>query len=72
MLYAGSLVFSPPAPRVELRDWSQWWTFLKGADWHHPYGPAATSKDWTIIIRLCTNVRIPPKVIKGGSRSRAG
>ena len=20
-------------------DWSQWWTFMKGADWRHPYGP---------------------------------
>ena len=39
MLYAGSLVFSPPSQRVDLRDWSQWWTFLKGADWRHPYGP---------------------------------
>ena len=39
MLYAGSLVFSPPARPVDLRDWSQWWTFLKGADWRHPYGP---------------------------------
>jgi sulfatase modifying factor 1 len=39
MLYAGSLVFSPPARQVDLHDWSQWWTFLKGADWRHPYGP---------------------------------
>lgn len=39
MLYAGSLVFVPPAQAVDLRDWSQWWTFLKGADWRHPYGP---------------------------------
>jgi formylglycine-generating enzyme len=39
MLYAGSLVFAPPSRRVDLRDWSQWWTFLKGANWRHPYGP---------------------------------
>jgi formylglycine-generating enzyme len=39
MLYAGSLVFSPPKHPVDLRDWSQWWTFMKGADWRHPYGP---------------------------------
>jgi hypothetical protein len=39
MLYAGSLVFSPPTRNVDLRDWSQWWAFLKGADWRHPYGP---------------------------------
>jgi formylglycine-generating enzyme len=39
MLYAGSLVFSP-LPRVDdLTDWSQWWTFMKDADWRHPYGP---------------------------------
>jgi formylglycine-generating enzyme required for sulfatase activity len=38
MLYAGSLVFASPARQVDLRDWSQWWTFLKGADWRHPYG----------------------------------
>src|SRR5258708_30309929 len=39
MLYAGSLVFLPPSRPVNLRNWSEWWTFLKGADWRHPYGP---------------------------------
>jgi formylglycine-generating enzyme len=39
MLYAGSLVFTPPAHAVDLRDWSQWWRFIRGADWRHPYGP---------------------------------
>jgi sulfatase modifying factor 1 len=39
MLYAGSLVFSPPAHAVDLRFWGEWWTLLKGADWRHPYGP---------------------------------
>ena len=27
MLKAGSLVFTPPKHPVDLRDWSQWWTF---------------------------------------------
>jgi sulfatase modifying factor 1 len=39
MLYAGSLVFSPVPRIISLQDWSQWWTFMKGADWRHPYGP---------------------------------
>jgi sulfatase modifying factor 1 len=39
MLYAGSLVFTPPREINGLRDWSQWWCFIKGADWRHPYGP---------------------------------
>ena len=42
MLYAGSLVFSPPRHPVDLRDWSQWWQFLKSADWRHPYGPKSS------------------------------
>jgi formylglycine-generating enzyme len=39
MLYAGSLVFERPHSTYDLRDWSQWWTFMKGAYWRHPYGP---------------------------------
>jgi len=39
MLYAGSLVFSPPDHPVDLRSWGQWWTFLRGANWRRPYGP---------------------------------
>jgi formylglycine-generating enzyme len=39
MLYAGSLVFVPPSRPVNVADWSQWWTFMAGADWRHPYGP---------------------------------
>jgi formylglycine-generating enzyme len=39
MLYAGSLVFVPPRHAVDLRDWSQWWQFMKDANWRRPYGP---------------------------------
>ena len=38
MLFAGSLVFTPPKHPVDLRDWSQWWDFIRDADWRHPYG----------------------------------
>jgi formylglycine-generating enzyme required for sulfatase activity len=38
MLRAGSLVFNPPKQPVDLRDWSQWWTFKFGANWKRPYG----------------------------------
>lgn len=41
MLYAGSLVFREPTGRVSLDDWSQWWSFLEGANWRHPYGPTS-------------------------------
>jgi sulfatase modifying factor 1 len=42
MLYAGSLVFTPPVHSVDLRFWGEWWTFLKGADWRHPKGPKSS------------------------------
>lgn len=41
MLYAGSLVFTPPDQPVDTSDFSRWWRFLKGADWRHPYGPGS-------------------------------
>jgi formylglycine-generating enzyme len=42
MLKAGSLVFTPPKVAVDLRDWSQWWTFKFGANWRRPYGPRSS------------------------------
>jgi formylglycine-generating enzyme required for sulfatase activity len=44
MLRAGSLVFVMPASPVDRNDWSQWWTFVFGADWRHPDGPSSTIK----------------------------
>ncbi|MBM7482449.1 sulfatase modifying factor 1 [Bradyrhizobium sp. USDA 3686] len=45
MLYAGSRVFSPLPRITDLTDWSQWWTFLRGANWRHPHGPGSNIKD---------------------------
>jgi sulfatase modifying factor 1 len=42
LIFAGSLVFTPPRHRVDLRDWSQWWTLLEGANWRQPYGPGSS------------------------------
>ena len=39
VLAPGSLVFTPPDHPVDLRDFSQWWTWMHGADWRHPEGP---------------------------------
>jgi formylglycine-generating enzyme required for sulfatase activity len=43
MLRAGSLVFTPPKRLVDLRDWSQWWTFKFGANWRRPLGPRSSA-----------------------------
>ena len=42
MLRPGSLVFVPPRRRVNLDDWSVWWTFVFGATWRTPLGPGSS------------------------------
>jgi sulfatase modifying factor 1 len=42
-LIAGAVVFSPPAHPVPLNDHFQWWSYVHGANWRHPEGPASTT-----------------------------
>lgn len=42
LLKPGSLVFVPPTAPVMLNDYSQWWTWVQGADWKHPQGPGSS------------------------------
>jgi len=42
MLQPGSLVFRKPDRPVPLQDVRNWWAFVFGADWRHPYGPEST------------------------------
>jgi formylglycine-generating enzyme required for sulfatase activity len=41
-LVAGSMVFTPTAGPVDLRDNRQWWAWTPGADWRHPRGTASS------------------------------
>jgi formylglycine-generating enzyme required for sulfatase activity len=43
-LVPGSVVFTPPAHPVSLEDFSKWWSYVPGADWRHPEGPASNLK----------------------------
>jgi formylglycine-generating enzyme required for sulfatase activity len=40
-LVTGSLVFAPPQNAVSLDDYSQWWSYVPGANWRHPRGPGS-------------------------------
>jgi formylglycine-generating enzyme len=42
LLVASSLVFKATAGPVNLNDYSQWWNWIKGADWKHPQGPGSS------------------------------
>ncbi|HEU4782563.1 MAG TPA: formylglycine-generating enzyme family protein [Ktedonobacterales bacterium] len=44
LLVPGSLVFHQPDGPVNLNDPSQWWAYVPGADWRHPYGPGSAIK----------------------------
>jgi formylglycine-generating enzyme required for sulfatase activity len=38
-LRPGGLVFTPTGGPVDLADWRQWWRWVPGANWRHPFGP---------------------------------
>ena len=51
-LQPGALVFSPTTAPVDLRDFSQWWRWVTGADWRHPSGPessVAQKGNWPVV-----------------------
>lgn len=41
-LKAGAVVFTPPDHAVNLRDVSNWWKYVPGANWRHPEGPGSS------------------------------
>lgn len=41
-LVPGSMVFTPTAGPVDLRDWRAWWRWVPGACWRHPFGPGSS------------------------------
>jgi sulfatase modifying factor 1 len=45
VLVAASLVFKSSGGPVNLDDYSQWWSWVKGADWKHPQGPNSSIKE---------------------------
>lgn len=44
-LKAGSLVFRSTNGPVNLQDYSQWWTWVPGANWRNPEGPGSDITD---------------------------
>jgi len=44
VLVAGAMVFIGTQTQVNLSDYSQWWTYVAGANWRHPSGPHSSIK----------------------------
>jgi len=45
LLVPGSAVFHPTSGPVPLTDPSQWWSYVPGADWRHPWGPSSDNEE---------------------------
>jgi formylglycine-generating enzyme len=45
LLVEGSIVFHPTAGPVPLNDSHQWWSYVPGASWRHPWGPASDNSE---------------------------
>lgn len=54
-LEAGSLVFNAPESIFNLIDYSQWWTWVKGANWKNPFGPGSSieGKEDYPVVHIC-------------------
>ncbi len=51
-LLPSSAVFTPTDAPVDLRDFSQWWRMVPGADWRHPEGPESSiegRENWPVV-----------------------
>ena len=44
MLVAASVMFRRPQVKVDLSNHYNWWTYVPGANWRHPEGPASSLK----------------------------
>lgn len=44
IMVAASLVFKQSSSAVNLNDYNQWWSWVKGTNWQHPEGPNSTIK----------------------------
>lgn len=53
-LVAGSLVFTPPTKTVSKRSHLNWWRYVPGANWQHPYGPKSniSGKDKYPVVQI--------------------
>jgi len=52
ILVPGSAMFSPPSHPVPLNNEYEWWSYLPGANWRHPSGPASSlqgKERWPVV-----------------------
>lgn len=54
-LVPGSAVFSPPDHPVKLDNPMEWWKYIAGASWQHPFGPQSNIKgqENNPVVHLC-------------------
>jgi len=55
LLQPGSMVFTPNKEVFNLIDFSQWWRWVQGANWKHPFGPESSikGKENEPVVHIC-------------------
>ncbi|MCR0981046.1 formylglycine-generating enzyme family protein [Roseomonas populi] len=53
LLVPGSVVFTPPGSRAEMRFWGDWWRFVPGACWRDPDGSGAAPDPRHPVVQVC-------------------
>ena len=72
LLVPGSLVFHRSQGPVDLRNYANWWSWMPGADWRHPEGPASNVGGASSTRSRTSPTRTPPPTPTGrASRFRA-
>jgi len=75
MLYAGSLVFTPPRRPVDLKNFGEWWGCLKDANWRHrpeeQYQRTRQSSRYACRMLRCAGLREMDRQ-RAANRSRTG
>lgn len=67
-LCPGAMVFRPTPGPVDLRDWRQWWQWVPGASWRHPFGPDSDVADRGDhpVVQVAYPTRPPTRAGRGG------
>ena len=76
LLVPGSLVFHRTRGPVDLDDYTNWWSWVPGAQWRHPEGPESTldgrERHRSPMSRTTTPGPTPPGPARSSPRRRSG
>ena len=68
-LVPGSMVFEKRNEAVDLKNYANWWRWIKGASWKHPQGPEVRLLDWMIILWFMLLMKTQKHMLSGQEKN---